>query len=338
MNDNPHPTADIRELRKTLGRFQATCRNAVVQQVATSLGGYIAVLAAMVALAGISPWLALVPAPVAAGLLVRVFIIQHDCGHGSFLASRRANDALGFACSLLTLTPYAAWRRQHAGHHGMWNNLDRRETGADIYSTCLTVAEYRALPPLRRLAYRASRHPLIANLVLPPLVFLVLYRFPFDMPKHWKRERRSVLATNLALAGLYGGLGVLIGYGTLALVWLPVVAIGAILGVWLFSVQHRAPGAVWLRDGEWSLARAALESSTYLRLPAVLRWFSGNIGFHHIHHLDPRIPNFRLRDCHEAIRMRVRGMSLRQGLLAPLYTLWDEERGRMVTCRAAAQA
>lgn len=307
-------------------------------QLVTSFGGFFVVCTAMYVLADVSYWGTLALAPLAGGFLVRIFIIQHDCGHSSFFGSQRLNNAVGFACSLLTLAPYASWSRQHAGHHGVWNNLDRRQSGADIYSTCLTVAEYRVLSPASQLLYRLTRHPIVANLLLPPFIFMLLYRLPFDMPRSWRRERGAVHLTNLTLLALIGVLGTVLGFGRLAAVQVPVMIVASTMGVWLFSVQHRGESARWLRRGDWNATVAALESSTCLRLPAVLQWFTGNIGFHHIHHLNPRIPNYRLEECHRAIAdlHHVPTMSFRSGLRALRFVLWDEDRGRMVTVAAAA--
>lgn len=325
------------EIRRNAGAFQAPVLAKGVSQLLTSFGGFFASCGAMYLLSGVSLWLALAPAPLAAGFLIRIFIIQHDCGHASFFRGRRANDALGFLCSLMTLTPYRSWRRQHAGHHGVWNNLDRRQNGADIYSPCLTVAEYRALPAFRRFFYRATRHPLIANVLLPPLVFIGLFRLPFDAPVSWRRERREVYVTNLCLIGLFGGLGLILGFEEVAVVQLPTMAVASIIGVWLFSVQHRGETTIWARSATWDSATASLRSSTYLRLPAVLRWFTGNIGYHHVHHLNPRIPNYRLQECHEAMPAlhNVPTLSLWQGIRAVRLALWDEARARMVTFRDA---
>ena len=287
----------------------------------------------MYALWDVSYWISLALAPLAAGFLVRIFIIQHDCGHRAFFRTQLANNILGFACSILTLTPFTAWRRQHAAHHGIWNDLDRRQSGADIYSSCLTVAEYRTLSPRQRFWYRVTRHPLVANILLPPLVFLVLYRFPFDMPKSWRPERRVVhLTTFTVLAGL-AALGLLLGYTHVAVVQLSVMALAAILGVWLFSVQHRGANTMWAHHDRWDATTAALQSSNFLRLPRILQWFTGNIGFHHVHHLNARIPNYRLQECHEAIPalQSVPPMSLRDRLTALRMALWDENRRRMVT-------
>lgn len=280
----------------------------------------------------VSYWLVLILALPAAGLVVRIFIIQHDCGHNSFFKSRRANRALGRLCSLFTFAPYAHWRRQHAGHHANWNNLDRRDSGADIYSTCLTLAEYRALTASQRWRYRMIQNPVIALLLLPPLIFTVLYRIPFDTPPDWTMERRSVWMTNLALLAMFGALGMLVGFRDMLLVQLPITVIAATVGVWLFSLQHRFPRVQWLRKEEWSHLAASLGGSSYLKLPKVLQWWTGNIGFHHIHHLDSRIPNYRLEDCHRAHpeAHAVPLLTLRDGLSASRYVLWDEENARMI--------
>ncbi len=311
---------------------QAPDLGSSLAQIVTSFGGLFAVCTAMYLLFDRSFWLALALAPLAAGFVIRIFIIQHDCGHVAFFRSRRANDILGMACSLFTLAPYASWRRHHAGHHGIWNNLDRRDSGVDIYSTCLTVNEYRALGYWRRLGYRLIRHPLVANVVLPPLVFLVLYRLPFDAPEEWRRERRAVYGTDLALIAVIGGLGLLVGFGSVVAVQLPVMVIAAIVGVWLFSVQHRFENTVWLRGAAWQFEAAALQGSSYLRLPRILQWFTGNIGFHHVHHLNPRIPNYRLQACHEASPglWAAPTLTLGNALMQWRYVLWDEDLGRMV--------
>jgi len=275
-----------------------------------------------------------------AGLVVRLFIFQHDCGHGSFFANRRANDAVGWLCCLATLTPYANWRRQHAQHHANWNNLDRRDSGIDIYSTCLTTTEYEQLSPGGRLQYRMLQNPLISLLILPPLVFLLIYRFPFDTPAGWKRERRSVHLTNLALAVTYGGLGFWIGFGPLVMVQAPVTILAAIIGVWLFSVQHKFENTLWLRGRDWNARDAAVQGSSYLRLPKILQWFTGNIGFHHVHHFDPRIPNYRLEEVHQSMDMfqATPILDLRSAVLSHRYCLWDEQRQRMVRIGERSQA
>lgn len=325
-------------LRREVAAFQGPILHRSLLQLATSFGGFFGTLVAMYTLFDLSYALVLALAPLAAGFLVRIFIIQHDCGHGSFLPKRWANDAIGRICSLLTLTPYASWRRQHAGHHGIWNDLDRRANGVDIYSSCLTADEYRALGPRQQWWHRATRHPIVANVLLPPLVFLVLYRFPFDTPPGWRRERRAVYVTNIALIAAIAGVGGLVGYSRLAAVQLPVMVLASIIGVWLFSVQHRFEEAWWARHDRWHPADAAMHGSSFLRLPRVLQWFTGNIGFHHVHHLNPLVPNYRLQACHERIAplVAVPELSLWDGLRASRYVLFDEARSRMVTFREAA--
>jgi len=194
----------------------------------------------------------------AAGLVVRIFIFQHDCGHGSYFRPRWINNAVGQFCSLFTLTPYANWRRQHAQHHANWNNLDRRESGIDLYSTCRTTEEFAALGWRQQWLYRIGHHPLITLLILPPLVFLVLYRIPFDTPRSWKKERRAVHLTNLALVVSYGALGLAVGFPSLLAVQLPISVIASVIGVWLFSVQHKFEETLWMRRGDWNSTDAAV--------------------------------------------------------------------------------
>lgn len=276
----------------------------------------------------------------AGALLVRVFIIQHDCGHGSFFPSARANDLTGMLCSIFTLTPYANWRRQHAGHHVTWNNLDKRHSGADIYSACLTVREYLRLSRWSRFSYRFARHPLVAHVAIPPLVFLVLYRFPFDTPKSWGRERRAVYWTDLAVLALIGGLAARVGLHAVLLVQLPVIFVSSIIGVWLFAVQHRFEQSLWTRQQTWNFGTAALEGSSYLKLPKVLQWFTGNIGFHNVHHLAPRIPNYRLESCYraQAALQTQPSLSVRDAFKSIRLTLWDEEQKRLVRFRDVGQS
>jgi omega-6 fatty acid desaturase (delta-12 desaturase) len=294
---------------------------------------HIGVLTCMYAAFNVSIWLTLLLAPLAAGLMVRIFVIQHDCGHGSLFRTRQINDWVGRACSLVTLTPFANWRRQHAGHHATWNNLGARAGGADIYSSCLTVAEYEALPLRRRLLHRVAMHPLVAQLLIPPVVFLVLYRLPFESPSSWRRERIGVWLTNLSIATLYGGLAFIFGLKAMLVVQLPVAVIASIIGVWLFSVQHRFENARWLSQEEWVPLTAAIDGCSYLKLPRVLQWFTGSIGYHHIHHLAPRVPNYRLQDCHEALPEladAVTTLTFWKALTSWRYALWDESSGRMV--------
>lgn len=331
MTDATAPI-DIAQIRREAAAFAAPIVGRSLGQVATTFGPLLLALIGMYAAVTVSYGLTLAIAAVAAGFVVRVFIIQHDCGHGSFFRSRWSNMAMGMVCSLVTFAPYAMWRRQHAGHHRMWNNLDHRQSGADIYSTCSTVKEYQALSRWAKLRFRAVRHPLVYLGLLPPVVFLLLYRIPFDAPRAWARERRQVLATNLAIAAAFAGLSLLFGWRAVLMVQLPVAAIAAIYGVWLFSLQHRFEGVVWSRQDGWDPGHASVTGSSYLKLPRILQWFTGNIGFHHIHHLNARIPNYRLQSCFAAVHglQQVQPLRLRDGLRAFRFVLWDEEQGRMI--------
>ena len=322
------------EVRQAAAPFAHADSRQSVLQLVTSFGPFLAGCVAMHVLAQSSWLLALALAVPTGALLVRVFIVQHDCGHGSFFASKRANALVGRMCSLVTMTPFANWSRQHGLHHADWNNLDRTG-GSDIYSACLTVDEYLALPRWRRFLHRLPRHPLIANILLPPLVFVLLYRVPFDTPRAWVRERSSVHLTNAALICLFGTLALLLGWQEVLLVHLPVMVVASILGVWLFSLQHRFETAHWTVRGEWSFVDAALRGSSWFNLSRPLHWLTGNIGFHHVHHLNPRVPNYRLREAHRAVQALrpVVPLSLGRGLAASFLTLWDERRGRLVRFR-----
>ncbi len=322
-----------RALRDILQSYQAPVLRRSLGQMATTFLPFFGLIAAMYALSGVSAWLSLALALPTAGFIVRIFIIQHDCGHGAYFRSRAANEWLGRFCGLITMTPFANWRRQHANHHAVWNNLDRRDSGADIYSTCLTVAEYQVQSVWARWLSRAVRHPVIFHCLLPPLVFMLVDRVPFDIPQAWRRERISVLLTDVGSAVIFTTLVLSLGFGTVALVQLPAMALAAIIGIWLFSVQHRFEAAIWSHQAHWNAADAAVQGSSHLALPRILQWFSGNIGFHHIHHLTPRVPNYRLEECHRACRTLIPGvasLSLLQALRAPAYALWDEAAGRMV--------
>src|SRR6266480_6924233 len=330
--------SDPKNVLSGVAAFQYPILKRSLGQLTTSFGGFFATCAAMYLCLAVSLWVTLPLSVLAAGFLVRIFIIQHDCGHGAFFRSQRANDILGSLCSLMTLTPYAFWRRQHARHHGSWNNLDRRAaSGLDIYSSCMTVAEYVRLGRWRRRLYRLSRHPIVSHLILPPAVFLLLYRIPFDAAKGWRHERRAIHLTNVALVGLFGGLGLVIGFGPVLAVQLPTMLLASIIGVWLFSVQHRFECTHWASEPDWSFATAALHGSSHLKLPRILQWFTGNIGFHHVHHLNPRIPNYRLRECHDgaAILQSAPRLTLGATIGTLRFALWDDDLGRMARFAAA---
>jgi len=317
----------------TLAGLETPSRRRALWQLASTFVPYCGLVWAMYATVNTSVWITLLLAVPTAGLLLRTFSIQHDCGHGSFLPSRMGNRAAGMLCSLLTLTPFESWRRQHAQHHAVWNNLDGRDRGLDIYSTCLTLREYHALSPFRQWRHRTLYHPLVSILLLPPMVFLVLYRFPFDTRPSWRQERRNVHVTNAMLLVAVAALVALAGPRAVALVQIPCVVLASMLGGCLFTIQHRFEQAVWTPAASWSASDAALSSCSYLRLPRVLQWLTGNTGFHHVHHLHPRIPNYALEKA-QAVLPRFaaesRVVTPGQMLGALRYTLWDEDAGRMV--------
>jgi len=276
-------------------------------------------------------WITLALAVVAAGFLVRIFIFFHDCGHGSFFASRRANTILGYISGILTFTPYEDWRRAHAVHHATAGNLDRRGVG-DVWT--LTVDEYRAAPRLRRLAYRFFRNPFVMFGLGPAFVFLIAQRFSRRGGR--KRERYSVILTDLAILAIISLASLTIGLRTYLLIQLPVMLIAGAAGVWLFYVQHQFEGVYWARRNAWDPIRAALEGSSYYQLPKVLQWFTGNIGLHHIHHIQPRIANYNLQPCYDEmpIFQAVEPLTILKSLKSLTLNLWDEKAGQLVSFRS----
>ena len=264
-----------------------------------------------------------------AAFLIRLFIIQHDCGHGAFLRSARASNAIGSVIGVFTLTPYDYWRKIHAIHHATSGNLERRGFG-DIDT--LTVREYLALGRWARLRYRLYRNPLVLFGVGPAFHFIIRHRLPTLVPRSWKRERLSIHATNLALAVTVAAMCVAVGPRSFLLVQLPVTLLASSLGVWLFYVQHQFEDTYWEHEPSWDYVAAGIRGSSYYALPKVLQWLTGNIGLHHIHNLNSRIPNYRLQRAFDENPelQRVTRLTLWQSLRCIFYKLWDEEHGRLV--------
>jgi len=293
-----------------------------------------------------SYWLTLGLAPLAAGFQLRLFIIFHDCGHQAFFKSQKINDIVGSICGFFCFTPYYHWRHSHAIHHATTGNLGRRvegeilplslknytQTNGHIFT--LTVKEYQQSTKWQKLIYRIYRNPILFFLVTPFFLFVVLHRF--TSPHAAKRERYSVYGNNLALLGVGLALAFTIGLEPLLLVELPIVYFAACAGVWLFYVQHQFEDSYWEQSGKWSFVSAAMRGSSYYKLPKILQWFTGNIGFHHIHHLSPRIPNYYLQKCHNASPWfaQTNFITFRAGLKSVLLRLWDEEEQKMVGCGA----
>ncbi|MFQ5709710.1 MAG: fatty acid desaturase [bacterium] len=275
----------------------------------------------------ISYWLTLALAIPAAGLLVRSFIILHDCGHGSFFKSQKVNVILGGVVGVLTFTPFYYWRHDHAVHHATAGDLDRRIVG-DIWT--MTVKEYLASSPWKRFAYRLYRNPLVMFGLGPIFLFLITYRFA--RPAANKRERHSVYRTSLVILGIGVLMSVTIGLRNYVLVQLPIMMIASSAGVWMFYVQHQFEEVYWERHENWDYVAVALQGSSFYKLPKVLQWFTGNIGFHHIHHLSPRIPNYYLEKCYKENPMfqRMKQITLRSSLKTLSLRLWDEDSRKLV--------
>ena len=280
---------------------------------------------------GYSYWILLALTIPASLLLLRIFIFFHDCCHNSFFASRRANRILGYMAGILTFTPYDDWRRSHGRHHNTTQDLDRRGVG-DIWT--LTVDEYLAAPKRNRLAYRFYRNPFALFGLIPSIYFFIRQRFPNKVAG--KRERYSVVFTDMAILAIIAAASMTIGLGTYLLIQLPIMAIAGAIGVWLFYVQHQFEGVYWARHESWDPIRVALEGSSYYRLPKVLQWFTGNIGLHHIHHLHPLIPNYHLQGFYDAepAVQAVEPVTIRRSLKSLRLNLWDEAGQKMVSFRS----
>ena len=322
--------------RDIVARYQAPDPRKSVMQIFTTLvplGGALFLMHRSLAL---SYWLTLALSVPTAGLLVRTFIIMHDCGHGSFFRSRRANDLVGFIAGVLTLTPYLQWRRDHAIHHATSGNLENRGHG-DI--TTLTVREYLQASRWKRLRYRIYRNPLVM-FGLGPLYLMFMQRVRWENSSEAKRERFSVWATNLALAALVTGCSFLIGIKALLLIYVPAFMFSGAAGIWLFYVQHQFDDTYWEGRESWDYADAAMRGSSYFKLPRVLQWFTGSIGLHHVHHLNPGIPNYLLQRCHDEnpVFHGVTVLTLWQSLKTLRLKLWDEHSRRMVGYRHLKQA
>jgi omega-6 fatty acid desaturase (delta-12 desaturase) len=282
-------------------------------------------------------WASLLIAIPAGGFMVRLFVIQHDCGHGSFFAYKWANDWVGRTLGIFTLTPYDFWRRTHALHHSTSGNLDKRGIG-DVDT--LTVREFRALSRWGRLRYRAYRNPLVMFGFGPAYLFLLQHRLPIGLMRSGWLPWVSTQATNAAIALFAAGLIWLVGVQAFFLVHLPIMLVAASLGVWLFYVQHQFENTSWSNDGSWTFQEAALQGSSYYDLPIVLHWITANIGVHHVHHVCSRIPYYRLQRVlkdHPDLR-NIGRLTMLQSLACVRLALWDEDRKRLISFRDASSA
>ena len=335
--DHAMKAAEARAWGKVLMQYRApSTLRSCLEIVLTAVP--FAALWALSALAAIhGQWWGLLLTIPAAGFLVRLFIVQHDCGHGSLFTRRSANDWVGRVIGVLTLTPYDYWRHTHAVHHATAGNLDQRGIG-DVDT--LTVAEYQALSRFAKLRYRLYRHPVVMFGLGPAWLFVCQYRLPIGLMRAGARPWISTISTNLAVAVPVAGLIWLIGLGPFLMVQIPITLMAAIGGVWLFYVQHQFEGTHWSQSDDWTFQHAALHGSSHYDLPAVLRWFSGNIGIHHVHHLCSKVPFYRLP---EILRDHpelggIGRITLWESFSCVKLALWDEAQNRLVSFREARAA
>lgn len=330
-SSSPQHHRDEREnLIQAVSKYALADYRKACWQVANTFLPYLGLWALMIltVVYGLPVWTTLLLAIPTSGFLVRIFILFHDCCHGAFFPSRLANRTLGYVAGILTFTPFEDWRRTHTIHHSASGNLDRRGTG-DIWT--LTVAEYLSASRTKRLGYRLFRNPLILFTVIPATLFLLIQRFSSRGAK--RRERLSVVYTNLALLAIIGSMGLTLGIGNYVLIQLPVIILAATAGMWLFYVQHQYEDAYWERQQHWDLTRSGLDGSSYYKLPRVLQWMAGNIGLHHIHHVRANIPNYNLQRCHNDVPLlqTVKPLTIRMSLQSLWLNLWDEQKQKLVS-------
>jgi omega-6 fatty acid desaturase (delta-12 desaturase) len=337
LNDQPKPDPgaappDLRALTRSLMRFREPSSARSIVEILITTVPFVLLWLSMRLMFDLGHGLYLLLAIPTAGFLVRLFMIQHDCGHGSFFRHRSANDWVGRAIGVLTLTPYDFWRHAHGIHHATSGNLDRRGIG-DIDT--LTVREYLALPRWRRLAYRLYRNPFVMFGVGPIYLFILRHRLPLGLMRKGWTPWISTMATNAAIALIVAGMTWWIGVWPFVLLHLPIALIAGAIGVWLFYVQHQFEHTVWSDNENWRLPIAALHGSSHYDLPVILRWFTANIGVHHIHHLCSQIPFYRLP---LALRQHpdlanVGRLTLGQSLACVRLVLWDETARRLISFR-----
>jgi acyl-lipid omega-6 desaturase (Delta-12 desaturase) len=327
------PTKDSTEGRSDwkaiVARYQGSDLRRAIMQMANTLVPLAAVMYVMYLSLGWSYWITLLLVLPAAGLLIRTFIIMHDCAHGSFFRSKRANTIVGWITGVLTVTPFAQWRHSHALHHASSGDLERRGNG-DVDT--LTVREYAKLSRWGRLKYRIVRNPVIL-FGIGPIHFMIANRIPPKGSPFTDKAVRGVWTTNLALAAVVVGVSAWLGWHVLLLTYLPAMYVAAAGGIWLFYVQHQFEDTYWKDHGEWDYATAAIRGASYFRLPKVLDWFTGSIGLHHVHHLGPRIPNYRLQQAHDDNPMfhDVTTLTIGSSLRTLRLALWDEDGEELVS-------
>lgn len=317
----------IPEWKALVARFQQPSLPRSVGQLFNTLVPYFALWVAMVWSLEVSYWLTLALSILTGLFVVRAFIIFHDCGHGSFFKSKVASDIVGFITGLITFTPYHHWKWEHSLHHATCSDLDRRGIG-DIWT--LTVDEYLAAPLWKRFAYRLARNSMVLFIIAPIIMFVIYQRFTTRGAN--RREVASVWWMNLAVVAKISFMCWLIGWQAYVMIQVPVFVVAGAVGVWMFYIQHQFEDTYWEHREEWDYTAAALKGSSFYKLPKILQWFTGNIGFHHIHHLSSRIPNYNLEPCHNShpIFQSVKPITFWQSLRCMSLRLWDEEHKKLV--------
>ncbi|MDP2653071.1 MAG: fatty acid desaturase [Candidatus Omnitrophota bacterium] len=313
--------------QKIVARYQKPRLARSVWQLVNTLVPYAVLWVLMYHSLSVSYWITLALAVFAAGLMVRIFIIFHDCGHGAFFNSLRANNLWGFITGVLTFTPYDFWRHEHAQHHAAAGNLDKRGFG-DVWT--MTVKEYLKASRWTRIKYRFVRNPVCLFLIGPAILFLVIHRIPWTYGG--ERGRRGTHLTNLGILAVGMAMSLWIGWEAYLLIQIPTLVMAASAGVWLFYVQHQFEGVYWERQKDWDYVTEALKGSSFYKLPRVLQWFTGSIGFHHIHHLCPKIPNYFLEKCYNEnpLFQEIKPITFFSSFKSLTFRLWDEQCNRLV--------
>ena len=319
-----------REWMEIVSRFNKPDVGKSIWQIINSLGPYLLLWAVMYFSLQISYFLTLGLSLLAAGFLVRIFIIFHDCGHSSFFRSSKANRIVGTIMGSLVFTPYDRWHRDHALHHKTVGNLDKRGDG-DVWT--LTAEEYGSLSKGKQFYYRLYRHPVMLFGLAPFFLFVLWFRFP--KKSLTPAGNRSVYVSNLIIAAFVSGGILLIGWKAFLLIQIPIIYFATVAGVWLFYVQHQFEDVIWTREEEWDYKSMALEGSSFLKFPRILQWFSGNIGYHHIHHLSSRIPNYNLEKCHKSSPLfeNIKPVTFLSSMRTMKLRLWDENAGHLISFR-----
>ncbi|MCB0689017.1 MAG: fatty acid desaturase [Saprospiraceae bacterium] len=324
---------DLQGWQKIVVKYSKPDHYKASLQVINTFGPFIAIWGLMYFSLDWSIWITIALAIVNGFFLARLFIIQHDCGHQSFFKRKKWNDLLGFTCSLFTSLPYRYWSRVHSYHHGHQGQLEHRNVG-DI--NFLTVEEYRNSSRWKRFAYRIFRHPVFMFLITPVLYITISNRFPFFHFKGWGKIRQSQVINNAVLVGLYLGLGYLLGWKEFFFIQLSIIFVFAVVAFWFFYVQHQHEETYMRWKGQWDHLAASIKGSSYYKLPKVFQWLTGNIGYHHIHHLNSKIPNYNLQQCareNPILQKHVPTLSFTDSLKCIYNHLYDEERHRMISFR-----